>query len=135
MAVGAAYAKRVRVTTSVAAATNADDIGGLTSADFERLRAELETTSFPDAGVETYIAGVKGISVSLSGNYDSANAPQARLFTAEGDGSSVWIHYLPNGSAGWKVECKVFSVKLGGGVKDLETFSCTLKATGAIATV
>lgn len=136
MATVAGYLAKVGVTTSSSTMTSADYVGGLKSIDFGRARELLETTSFASntAGERAFIAGLKNVDISTSGDYDSANTPQGRLVTAYDAGSSVWIQYAPNGTAGWKVECKVESFNLADSFDGKAEFDCALKATGAVST-
>lgn len=131
----AAHAAKVFVTTSVTdTSSSADELDGCNSVQFERVRAELETTDFKDtSGAKTFILGLQECQVSGSCDYESADTAQGRLNTAFGDGSSVWIHVKWDASAGHKVECKVPSLRISADVGDKVKLEFTLRPTGAVA--
>lgn len=131
----AGYATVVRIRTSSGLGTSADNLGNATQVSLDRVRDELENTHFGDADKD-FIAGLKGADVSISFDQESANdTAMGRIETAYGDGTSVWVACLWNGTAGHNVECKVLGINIEAGVGDKVTGSATLKATGAVATV
>ena len=96
----------------------------------------LDTTDFKDTtGAHSRILGLQDVTVSLSGDYESGDTPQALLVTSLQSGATVYIRIFPNGSAGFKCACKVQDFKITGEVAGIVQFSCTLLATGAIAAV
>lgn len=130
----AGYATKVRVRTSSGAGSDSDNCAGVDKVALNRARDELETTAFNSTD-KTFILGLKGGDVPVSGNYESGDTPQGRLSTAFGDGSSVWMVALWNGSTGHAVECKVSAFNLEASPSGKVTFSATCRMTGAVAAV
>lgn len=131
----AGHATVVRIRTISGAGTGADDVDGVQQAALNRVREELETTDFKGGADREYMLGLKGAEIPISGDYESADTPYGRLETAHGDGSSVWVVLLWNGTAGHNVECKVPNLNIESSHDGKVTMSATLRATGAVATV
>jgi predicted secreted protein len=122
-------------------ATNAtpvagDEVNGINSVGYSPKLDLLDVTDFMDTtGCKLKLGGLKDGSISWSGDYEAADAPQTLLRTAASDGSSVWatLHFNPGGTTGQKgfqVECKSnFEIKADVAGK-VET-SGTLDFTGA----
>lgn len=126
---------RVRVTTTDTGGSSADEINGCNSINFERARELLETTDFSDAANgKSVIAGLKGYTFSLGMDYETTS-PQSRLETALGDGSSVWIGFLTNGTVGWRVECKVGKYSVSATPQGKVEATCDLTCTAAVTAV
>lgn len=132
----AGHATAVYVTTTDTTPGGSDELDGIKSASLNRVRDELETTDFDDStGAKTFILGLKGAEIQVSGDYESADTALGRLNTAFGDGTSVWLHIYWNGSAGHKVECKVPTFNLSSGVGETVKVDVTCRATGAVSAV
>lgn len=129
---GHAAALRIRTTSGIG--TSADNVDGASETALNRTRDELETTDLAGGADKTFILGLKGAEIPISGDYESGDTPQGRLLTAHDDGSSVYAVILYDGTSGWMVECKVPVFNLNISVGDKVTFSATLRATGAVAT-
>lgn len=120
-----------------AAAVSGDEVDGINSVSYSPSLDLLDVTDFKDTtGTKLKLAGLKDGSVSLSGDLEMADAPQALLRTAGGDGSSVWItiHFNPSGAAsskGFQVECKVESFEISASVDGKVEFTASLQFTAA----
>lgn len=136
MAPTAGFKGKLGITTTSTTMTNVDYVAGARNVTFDRMRQLLETTSFANqtAGERAFIAGLKDVDASWDQDWDPADTPTGRLETAYGDGSSVWFQFSYNGTAGWKVECKVESIGIKDAVDAKLEGSVKLKATGAVAT-
>lgn len=111
-------------------------IDGLNDATFSRMADLLDVTDFADtSGTKQRIYGLKDASFSLSGDLEASDTGYAKLETAYGSGATVYIKYLPNGTAGWKVGCKVESIEVSGSVDGKAEVSISLQATGAVTAV
>jgi predicted secreted protein len=127
------HAAAVRAATSDATGS---EIDGIKSIDWGPNRELIDTTDFADTTVaHTRLAGLKDLSVTISGDYEASDTGQGIVRTGFDDGSSVWIRFLPNGSTGFKCECKVQEFKITAGIDGTIEFSATLMGTGAIGTV
>ena len=105
------------------------------SAAFRRGSELLDDTVMNTPTERSRLAGLRDWSVELSGPYDSGNTAQAALISGEAAGTNVTMQYLPNGSAGWSGSGKVENFDLSGDVDGLETFTCTIRADGALSAV
>lgn len=126
------YAKSV-----VTAPSGSDEVDGINSVSYSPSLDLLDVTDFKDStGAKIKLAGLKDGSISLSGDLEMTDAPQALLRTAASDGTSVWltIHFNPSGSAsakGFQVECKIESFEISASVDGKVEFSSTASFTGA----
>lgn len=130
----AGHASVLRIRTSSGIGTGSDNVDGASEWALNRTRDELETTDFAGGADKTFILGLKGVEIPISGDYESGDTPQGRLLTAHDDGSSVYAVILHDGTSGWMVECKVPQFNLSGSVGETVKFSATLRATGAVST-
>jgi predicted secreted protein len=131
---GAGNAAIIRIRTSSGIGTSSDDVDGANQFSLKKMRDELDTTDLKGGVDKTFILGLKGHEIPISGDYESADTPQGRLVTAFDDGSSVWAVCLWDGSAGIMIECKVPSFDIDVAHDGKVTFSAKLIATGAVAT-
>jgi len=124
---------------SSGSAVSGDEVDGLNSVSYSASVDLLDITDLRDTtGAKIKLAGLRDGSISLSGDFEGADAPQIVLRTAAADGTSVWmtLHFNPGGSAnqkGFKVECKISGFEVGAGVADKVTYSCTCDFTGVPA--
>jgi predicted secreted protein len=113
-----------------------DEIDGIQSIDWGEAIELLDTTDTMDtSAAHTRIMGLKDLKVSLSGDYESADTGQARLVTNGRAGTTTYVRFLPNGSAGFKCACKIENLKVAASFDGKVTFSCDLVGTGAVGTV
>jgi predicted secreted protein len=112
------------------------EIDGIKSVDFGRNADLLDTTDFKDTtGFKTRIQGLRDGTFDLSGDYESADTAQTTIQTVFNSGASIYIKYLPDGTNGWKAECKVESIDVSATVDGLIETSITCQFTGAVSTV
>jgi predicted secreted protein len=113
-----------------------DEIDGINNIDWGPAADLLEVTDFADTtGYRDRILGLKDLSVTLSGDYESGDTGQARLRTNWASGASIFLRFLPNGSTGFKCEMMAESFNISASFDGKVEFSCSLKAVGAIGTV
>lgn len=133
----AAHPVVVYAKNAVTAPSGTDEVDGINSVTYSPSLDLLDVTDFKDStGAKLKLGGLKDGSISLSGDLEMADAPQALLRTAAGDGSSVWLtlHFNPGGSAGSKgfqVECKIESFEISASVDGKVEFSASASFTGA----
>lgn len=112
-----------------------DEIDGIKSIDWGPSANLIETTDFADtSGARTRLAGLKDLSVTLSGDYEASDTGQARLRT-NWPSTGTYVRFLPNGTAGFKCLMLVQDFKIAGEVDGVVQFSATLVGNGAIGTV
>lgn len=113
-----------------------DEVDGVKSIEFSESGNMLDTTDTMDTTtVHTRILGLRDLTITISGDYESADTGQARLLTNFRAGTTTWVRYLPNGTAGFKVSGKVQDFKISGGVDGTVEFSCTFVGITAPAAV
>jgi predicted secreted protein len=105
-------------------------IGGVDNTTLRQLCNLLDISAFGDS-YHSRIAGLKDSSVSLSGNYDPADAGQLKINA----GDTVWVQVLPNGTAGKKIEMLVEEFSQQASADGKQTFNATLQGNGAPTTV
>lgn len=129
------YAKSV-----VTAPSGSDEIDGINSVTYSPSVDLLDVTDFKDtSGAKLKMAALQDGSISLSGDLELADAPQALLRSSMASGASVWItfHFNPSasaGSKGFQVECKVESFDISASVDGKNEFSASLQFTGVPTT-
>ncbi len=112
------------------------EVSGLDNIDWGPAADVLEITDFADtSAAKKRMLGLKDVTCTVSGHYDSANSPQELIRTSWTSGADLYIRWLPNGSAGFKVVVKVSEFKVSAGVGETVKFSATLLGNGAIAAV
>lgn len=122
-----------------AAVVAADEVDGLNSVGYSPKMNMLDVTDFKDtSGFTLKLAGLGDGAVSLAGDLEPADAPQALLRSSFLTGASVWmtLHFNPTGGAGTRgfaVECKVESFEIKAEVAGKVTFSASLTFNGAPA--
>jgi hypothetical protein len=130
----AGYSSVLYITTTDTAPTSADRVGSLSSVSYNRTRAELDASYMGDA--ETgFILGKKGAELSLSFDYDSANAGQSRIEAAFDSGATIYAHLsLDGGTACKKVPVKVPAFNVETSQDGKVSASLSLKSVGAVST-
>lgn len=135
----AAHPVKVYVRSDNTAAGASDEVDGLNSVEYSPSVDLLDVTDFKDtSGAKLKLAALTDGSISLSGDLEAADTPQALLRSSMLTGASVWatLHFNPSGSSnqkGFKVECKVASYKVSASVDGKAEFSADLQFTGAPA--
>lgn len=81
------------------------------------------------------LQGLKDVSYSLSGFYDSTDTNgQIALRTAWLNDSTVYVGFLPDGTDGWEQKVKVSTFEISGGVDGVLELSIELEGDDAIDT-
>jgi hypothetical protein len=102
-------------------------INGVDNSTLRKLCNILDMTKFGHTH-KVRAAGIKDSSVSLSGNYDPADAT-GQLKLEPGD--TVWIQVLPDGVAGSQIEMLVENFEQTADANGKQTFSSSLQGTAA----
>jgi hypothetical protein len=125
-------AARVKVATSdssyttIAVADGVDVTKGYDTADLAQL-GDVTERSTPST---------QQFSGSVTGKYDPSDSGLAIVMTAQATPALLWLQVLPNGSAGWKCQCRIGPVKISSKQgPDAATFSFDFSAAGGIAPV
>lgn len=130
----AGFVSRTAVTTTATNPASGDLGTTVTSSALNRTAAELDDTYQGDANT-SFFQGLKGAEMPVSADYDSSDPLVSRLTAAFDSGDTVYFHFLPNGTTGTRVPCKVSGVNIEGSVDGKVTFSATVKSVGAPASV
>jgi hypothetical protein len=129
----AGFNSLVTVATGASATyTNAD---GIISCGFDDGRDMLDITDLADSSIRRRIAGLRDISMSLSGDLEAADTGQARLAACYAAGAIAYVQYFPSASAttiGVMVACLVESKKINSDVGDKVTVEYSLQSEGSI---
>jgi predicted secreted protein len=136
-------AHTIKVYTKATSATPGagDEIDGINDTTYNELVALLETTDIKDSsGWRTRMAGLADSKVSLAGDYESGDAPQALLRSSKRSGATVYItiHFDPNASTGLKgvqVPMLVESFDVKDSLDGKSAFSASLAGNGAVVDV
>ncbi len=107
-------------------------INGVDNSTFNKLADILEITQFGDA-YKKRIAGLKDTNISISGNYDPADAGQLLLEP----GDLIYVGVYPQGTAvaGTQAQFIVESFEQTATVDGKQTFSCSLQGNSAPVTM
>ena len=82
------------------------------------------------------IQGLKDVSYSVSGFYDSADTNgQTVIKTALINDSALYVQFLPDGTNGWKQAVKVSSFEISGSVDGVVEFSVEFEGSDDITAV
>lgn len=128
----AAHSVPVYVKASSSAPSAGDLVDGIKDITAKDSRTMLDTTDFLDSsGAKTKLAGLLDASISLSGDYEQSDAPQALLRSSYTSGATVYITLLPDGTNGYTYPCIVESYDVKAGVDGLVEFSASLVGNGA----
>lgn len=133
----AGHPVKIFAKSAVTSPSGSDEVDGLNSVEYGPTVDLLDVTDFKDTtGFKLKLAGLKDGTVSLSGDFEGADAPQALLRSSWSSGSSVWctFHFDPSaaaGSRGFQVECKVENYNISASVDGKVEFSCSLQFTAA----
>lgn len=137
----AAHLAKIYVKSTSATATSSDEVKGLNDFSASSSKTMLDVTDFKDsAGVKLKLAGLEDGSFSLSGDLESADAPQALIRSSFDTGANVYltVQWDPNastGSKGYTYPCIVESYEVKGGVDGKAEFSASLQLNGAKSAV
>lgn len=113
-----------------------NEIDGIMNVDWGQSADIIETTDFKDiTAAKSRIHGLHDLQVTISGQYESGDAPQALVRTSFTSGATLYVQFLPDGTNGFKCATIVQDFKLNATVEGAVEFSATLVGNGAISTV
>lgn len=124
---------------SGSAPSGTDEVDGINNVTYSPNVDLLDVTDFKDtSAAKLKLAGLKDGTISISGDLEMSDAPQALIRTNAGDGVSGWAscHFNPSGATGSKgfiVECKVESFEISASVDGKVEFTASLSFTGSPA--
>lgn len=135
MAVATSTFDSVFVTaTDTAYVPGTDEVKGVKDLSIEETRTMTESTYLGDA-FTTFTAGVKSVSISLSGHFVAGDLPQKTVRDAHGSGATIYLSIVrdPGGVAGQKghrfpVLVESYSTKLATG--DVIAFDAKFSLAG-----
>lgn len=120
------------VKSTNAAAVAGDEVDGIRQVGFAPKRNLLDVTDFKDTEeCMRRLAGLKDSTVTVSGDFEPADAPQLLIRTSCDNGSDIWATFLPNGTAGYKVQMLVESYNVDSQKDGKAEFSATFQGNGA----
>ena len=115
-----------------AAADPSVEIDGIKSVSFGPSRDMLEETDFSDtSGAHKRFAGLKDGSVSISGDFESADASQLLILSSFSTGTDIHMQFKWNGTVGQQVPCQVESYEIAADFDGNVTFSAGFTFNGA----
>jgi predicted secreted protein len=129
MAALAAHVAVVSIATTVGGTYSV--LSGAKSASMPRDTDMLDTTAFDDGADRTFIPGLRNGTLDLSGRYESADTAYGHIKDAFANQTSIFVKWLPNGTAGFRAEYYVQSLEISGEVEGLVEVSVSLQRTGA----
>lgn len=106
-------------------------IDSVDDATMNKLAEILEITALGDT-YRNRIAGIKDTEISISGSYNPADTTGQTICVP---GNSVWIEYLPNGTAGFKVNAICESFEMKASADGRQEFSSSFKGLAAPSAV
>lgn len=133
MAAIAAHNAVISIATTVGGTYST--LSGAKSASFPRDTDMLDTTAFDDGADRTFIPGLRNGTLDLSGRYESADTAYGHIKDAFDNQTSIFVKWLPNGTAGFRAEYYVQSLSIDGEVDGLVEVSITLQKTGAVTVI
>ena len=95
--------------------------------------AMLDVTQFGDSAIDR-IAGLFDTPISFSGHYDNSDTGQALILTQFLARNSIYAQFKPDGTNGFKVECRVESYEFAATPDGTSTFSVSLQSISAPST-
>lgn len=133
----AAHGTKVYFKSTSTAAGSSDEVKGLNDFTASSSKTMLDVTDFKDtSGVKLKLSGLEDGSFSLSGDLESADAPQALIRSSFDTGVTGYltIHWDPSataGSRGYQFPVIVESYEVKGSVDGKTEFSTSLQLNGA----
>lgn len=110
---------------------------GLTDLTLSRSMDPADVTNFASGGNKNYIPGLKGATLSFSGNFSSTHAEKLDGMFADSDETTFSIEFSPDGSTAsgrhlLKAEVWVTSLEYGASVSDKVNMSGEFLISGAL---
>lgn len=124
----------------VAINLGATEICGINNVTFDPTLDQLDITSFCSTGMSReFIGGLKGATISLSGDYVPSDAGQSALVSAWKNGTLLTTtsqpKFLVDGTNGFSGDAYVSAFNIGATTEGKVTVSYTLQLTGEITIV
>jgi predicted secreted protein len=137
----AAHLTQLYLKAAATAVGAGDEVDGITKESIKINGEQLDTTDFKDtSGWHTYIQGLKGASVEISGQVEPGDGPQSLLRSSLLTYADLWCEIQRNptggsGLKGFRGQVMVESYSEDGDPSTVQTFSASLKFTGAVTAV
>lgn len=109
-------------------------VGGANSISMNLQKAMIEVTEFGDSAIDR-ITGLFDTPVSVSGFYSPSDTGQSAIRTQFLSGGTIYARVLPDGTNGFKVQCRVESFELSSDPSGAATFSASLQSIAAPSAV
>lgn len=109
------------------------EVGGIDTANITLGRTVLDASIFKGGAFKRRILGLKDMPLVLSGNWVPGDTAQAAMKTAWGDGTSMYVQILPDGTNGFEIEYKVTDMEFPNEVDGKAQVTFTLASTGDVA--
>lgn len=128
------------VSVSTSSGGTYDEIVGIKDANIKTAIDALETTAFSDTSGSgsdrTYIAGLRGRTLDMSGRFERTDTGYAKIKTVvDGTYANLFFKFLPDGTNGYRVEGIVTDHEVKGVVDGLIEVSMSITVTGAVTVV
>lgn len=115
--------------------TPTDELEGANNATFTLNREALDSTDFKTGAYRERIMGLKDFPVSISGDFEPADAAYGAVKTGYTNGSTVYVRILPDGTNGVEIPCKVTSLAFSTSVEGKAEISMEFVSTGDVTFV
>ena len=110
-------------------------VDGISSVSLDDGTDMLDITDLADSNIRRRIAGLRDLSISLSGDVELADTGYGMLRACYNAGSIVYARFLADGTNGVMIPCLVESRNIEGSVEDKVTVSIQLQSEGSISPV
>lgn len=126
-----AHLRKLYVKATNVAPSAGDELDGAKDFSFSSSRDVLDTTNYKGGDTKTKMLGLKDGSGSIGGDWLPSDTIQTILRTAHGDGSTVYVTDLPDGTNGFTYPVLVEKIDSGGAVGDLVPATFGITQSGA----
>lgn len=92
-----------------------------------------DTEMATNNGYRSRLLGIREVSMALTCVYNSSNTSLTNILAAWTNGTTVTMHYLPDGTNGFQGTFVVESFNLSGDVGGMEEVEVQLRAIGALS--
>lgn len=110
-------------------------VDGISSVSFDDGTDMLDITDLADSNIRRRMAGLRDISISISGDVELADTGYGILRACYSAGAIVYARFLADGTNGLMIPCLVESKNIEGSVEDKVGLSMTLQCEGSLSPV